>query len=126
MNLLTKQKETHRLRKQTYGCQEEGIVREFEMAMYTLLYLKWIINKNLLYSSGNSAQCDVAAWMGEDLGRMDTCIFMAESLYCSPETITTFNRLYANFKKKLKIKKNECVKQQGLGYVSNTHLTCML
>ena len=24
MNFLTKQKETHRLRKQTYGCQGEG------------------------------------------------------------------------------------------------------
>ena len=24
VNLLTKQKETHRLRDQTYGCQEEG------------------------------------------------------------------------------------------------------
>ena len=33
----------------------EGIVREFEMDMYALLYLKWIINKNLMYSSGNSA-----------------------------------------------------------------------
>ena len=80
------------------------------MAMYTLLYLKWIINKNLLYSSGNSDQCDVAAWMGEDLGRMDTCIFMAESLYCSPETITTLIGYMPILKKKFKIKKNECVK----------------
>ena len=31
---------------------------------HTLLYLKWITNKNLLYSTGNSAQCYVAAWMG--------------------------------------------------------------
>ena len=34
------------------------------MDMYTLLYLKWKTNKDLLYSTGNSAQCDVAAWMG--------------------------------------------------------------
>ena len=34
------------------------------MDMYTLLYLKWITNKDLLYSTGNSAQCYVAAWMG--------------------------------------------------------------
>ena len=27
----------------------EGIVREFGMDMYTLLYLKWITNKNLVY-----------------------------------------------------------------------------
>ena len=31
--------------------------------MYSLLYLKWITNKNLLYSSWNSAQCYVPAWM---------------------------------------------------------------
>ena len=29
MNLLTKQKETHRLRKWMYGCQGKGIVRDF-------------------------------------------------------------------------------------------------
>ena len=51
MNLLTKQKETHRLRKQTHGCQGEGIVEDFGKVMYTLLYLKWITNKNLLYST---------------------------------------------------------------------------
>ena len=33
----------------------EGIVRESEMDVYTLLYLKWIINKVLLHSTGNSA-----------------------------------------------------------------------
>ena len=31
---------------------------------YTLLHLKWITNKDLLYSVWNSAQCDVAACMG--------------------------------------------------------------
>ena len=29
----------------------EGIVREFGMDMYTLLYLKWITNRVLLYST---------------------------------------------------------------------------
>ena len=32
--------------------------------IYTLLYLKWITNKDLLYSTGISAQCYVAAWIG--------------------------------------------------------------
>ena len=68
MNLCTKQKETHRLRKQTYGCQGEGVVKDFGKVMYTLLYLKWIPNKDLLYSTWNSAQCCVAAWMGVGLG----------------------------------------------------------
>ena len=46
----------------------EGIVREFGMDMYTLLYLKWITNKDLMYSTWNSAQCYVAASMGGCLG----------------------------------------------------------
>ena len=33
----------------------EDIVRECEVDMYTLLYLKGITNKDLLYSTGNSA-----------------------------------------------------------------------
>ena len=36
--------------------------------MYTLLYLKWIANKDLLYSTGNSAQCQVAAWLRGEFG----------------------------------------------------------
>lgn len=47
------------------------------------------------------------------LGRMDTCICMAESLRCSPETITTLfvNQLYHNTKLKvLKIKRNKLMK----------------
>ena len=38
--------------------------REFGNDMYTLLYLKWITNKDLLYHTWNSAQCYVPAWMG--------------------------------------------------------------
>ena len=46
-------------------------------------------NKNLLYGTGKCDQRYVAAWMGGGVwGRMDTCICMAESLRCSPETIT--------------------------------------
>ena len=46
----------------------EGIVKEFGMDRHTLLYIKWITNKQLLYSTGNSAQCCVAAWMGGEFG----------------------------------------------------------
>ena len=38
------------------------------MDMYTLLYLKWITNGDLLYCIGNSAQSNVAAWMGRESG----------------------------------------------------------
>ena len=36
-----------------------GIVRECGIGRYTLLYLKWITNKDQLYSTGNSAQYSV-------------------------------------------------------------------
>ena len=55
MNLFTKQKQTHRLREHTYGCQEGstgGRVRETDSweagtDMYTPLYLKWVTNEVL-------------------------------------------------------------------------------
>ena len=43
MNLLTKQKETHRHRKQTYGYQRGrwgGLNEEYGINRYTLLYIK--------------------------------------------------------------------------------------
>ena len=46
----------------------EGIVREFGIDTYTLLYLKWITSKDLLYSPGNSAKWYVAGWMGGEFG----------------------------------------------------------
>ena len=55
--LFPKQKQIGRRRGWTYGCwwgrKGEGTVREFGMAMYTLLYFKWIANKALLESTGN-------------------------------------------------------------------------
>ena len=54
------------------------------MDRYTLLYLKWIANKDLLYRIGNFVQRRV--W-----GRMDICICMAESLCCPPERHSIVN-----------------------------------
>ena len=47
----------------------EGAVRDFGKVMYTLLYFEWITNKNLLYSTGNSAQGYVPAWLGAGFKR---------------------------------------------------------
>ena len=85
--------QTYRLREKTYSCQGEGwgkgIVRGFGMAMYTLLYLKWITNKDLLYSTWNSAQCYVAAWIGGEFGGEKIHVYVWLSPFCQPETITT-------------------------------------
>ena len=34
--------------------EEEEIIRKFVISMYTLLYLKWVPNKDLLYSIGGT------------------------------------------------------------------------
>ena len=43
---------------------EGGMVRDFGKVKYSLLYFKWISNKDILYRTWNSAQCHVAAWIG--------------------------------------------------------------
>ena len=57
-----------RLRKWNYGCQGEGIFREFGKAMYMLLYSNWIISKVLLYSTWNPTQCYVPAQIEGEFG----------------------------------------------------------
>ena len=74
-------------------------------------------HKDLLYSTWNSAQCYVPAWMEVRVvwGRMDTCMCMAESLCCPPETITTLLIVYttiqnvSDVKKKFKKKKQKTI-----------------
>ena len=59
MNLLTKQKQILRHRKQTYGYQRGSggrINQKFGINRSTLLYIKQINNKDLLYITGNYIQ----------------------------------------------------------------------
>ena len=68
----------------------EGIVKEFGIDMYTLLYLKSITNKDLLYSIRNSALRYAAAWMGGDFGGEWIHVYVWLSPFAAtPETITT-------------------------------------
>ena len=41
---------------------------KYVMDMYTLLYVKWITKRDLLYSTENFVQCYVTAWMGGKFG----------------------------------------------------------
>ena len=43
-------------------------VWELGMDMYTLVYLKWITNRDLLYNTWNSSQYYVVALMGGEFG----------------------------------------------------------
>ena len=65
MNSQSKQTQRRNLTVVELG---KGIVREFGMDMCTLLYIKWIANKDLLCSAGSSSRCYVAAWMGGEFG----------------------------------------------------------
>ena len=81
MNLFTKQKNRLTdLENELMAVVGEGwgeqIVREFRMDMYILLYLKAITNKFLLYSTGHSAQCSVAAWMRGEFGEERTQVYV--------------------------------------------------
>ena len=72
MNLLTKQTDSQTQRKNLWlpwgrrigGTDSQGV---WAGHVHTA-DLKWITNKDLLYSTWNSAQCYVAAWMGGDFG----------------------------------------------------------
>ena len=63
MNLQNRKRLTD-LENKLRAARGEGIVKDFGKVIYTLLYLKWMTNKNLLYSKWNSAQCYEPAWMG--------------------------------------------------------------
>ena len=65
------------------------MVKDFRMDMYTLLYLKWIATKDLLYSTWNCSVLSSSLDGREVWARMDTWTCMAESLWCSPENTTT-------------------------------------
>ena len=49
------------------------MVGKFGKVMHTLLYLGWMTTKDLLYSTQNSTQCYIPAWLGvalEESGHM--------------------------------------------------------
>ena len=43
-----------------------GINQELGIKIYTLLYIKWIIKKDLLYSTGNSTQYSVITYIRKE------------------------------------------------------------
>ena len=81
MNISMKQKQTHRHREQTHrhrehtcGCQGgggcwEGKDWEFGVSRCKLLYIGWINNKVLLYSTGNYIQYPVISHNGKENGK---------------------------------------------------------
>ena len=78
-------KQTHR--EWTYGYQGgevwgEGRVREFGTDMYTLLYLEWVTNRDLLCSTRNSSQSYVAPRTRGEFGENGcVCVYVCVCIY---------------------------------------------
>ena len=67
--LIYKTETDSQTQKQTYGYQwgkGGGINQEYGINRYTPIYIKQITNKDLLYSTGNSTQYSVMAYMGKE------------------------------------------------------------
>ena len=93
MDLSMKQKQTHRHREQTYGCQGRGcggrMDWEFGISRCKLLYIEWINNKVLLYSTGNYIQYPVINYNGKEYEKECIYVCKTESLCCIVEINTT-------------------------------------
>ena len=77
MNLPTKQKQTHRQREQTCGCQGGGggeVNWEVGVSRCKLLYIEWINNKVLPYSTRNYIQYSEINHNGKE--HKKECIYM--------------------------------------------------
>ena len=55
---------------------EEGLGWEFGIDIFTLLYLKQITNKDLLNSTGNSAQFYVKTYIGKEFEEEEIHIYV--------------------------------------------------
>ena len=79
LNLPMKQKQTHRHREQTCGCQGgDGVGREMDwelgISRCKPLYREWINNKVLQYSTGKYIQYPVINHNGKEYEK--ECIYM--------------------------------------------------
>ena len=106
--------------------------REFGMGVYTLLYLKWITDKDPLYTIWNSAQCCMAAWIGGEFGAewIHVYVWLSPFVIISPEIITTLligytpiqnKKLYKYIYKMFSLF-NIYIKEYMFGYLFLEHL----
>ena len=65
-----------------------GIEWEFGVSRCKLLYIEWINNKVLLYSTGNYVQYPVINHRERNMKR-NVCMCITESLCCTAEINTT-------------------------------------
>ena len=92
INTSAKQKQTHKYREQTCGCQmgwgdRRGKLGEFGISRGKLLYIEWISNKVLVYSSRNYIQYPVINHHEKENVKDSICI--TQTHCCMAEMNTT-------------------------------------
>ena len=80
--LIYKTKTDSQTQKTNYGYQRWG---RDKLDIYIVLYINYIINKNLLYSTGDSSQYSVMTCTGKEAKKNE---YMTDSLCCTPEANT--------------------------------------
>ena len=93
MNLSAKEKQSHRHREQTWGCQgggkgEAGYVGTLELQMQTIYIEREWINKVQLYAQGTIFNI-LCLTIVEKKMKRNVCICLTESLCCTAEINTT-------------------------------------
>ena len=88
----------------TKGEKRGGINQEFGMNVDTLIYIKQITNKDLLYSTGNSIQYIIITYNGKDSEKEYIRVYITESLCHVPKTNTIEKINYISIKQSLKNK----------------------
>ena len=86
MNLFTKQKQTHRYRREKKqwlpkGKVGRGINQKFWINQYTLLYITQINNKDLFYSTGNYIQYLLISYNGKEYEKVYIYIYVYVHMY---------------------------------------------
>ena len=83
INLSIKQKQTHRHREQTCGCQGSQVrkwgerwIGSLGVSRWKLLHLEWTNNKVLLDSTGNYIQYPVITHNGKEYLKKKVCIYI--------------------------------------------------
>ena len=73
-----------------------GIKWEIGIDIHTLLPTKYITNKDLLYSTGNSTQSSVMIYMERNLKKVAICIHITFTLLYSRNKHNIVNQLHFN------------------------------
>ena len=77
-------KQTHRHREQACGCQVRkggrGVDEGFRISRCTVLYIGWINNRRLLYSTGNYALYPVINHNGKECVTECVCMYSCITL----------------------------------------------